>query len=187
MQEENLKVIIVRQPSDPNGAEYPINKIHRVIWDNVSGGVKKHSGNYHLYGYIPYSDAASIGISCSGRHNRNDNYAKVCILDSANSMEPNRTAYLILKNSAGEKPKGTANYNRPKGYGPCTKTIIRIVENSDNGYVYRGELRQKLLEIGYASVTIRNALRTLQAQHRCLFIGSAFSKYQKILPLGKDA
>ncbi len=57
---DDPKVIIRRDKESICGAEYSVNKIVRVKWDRISGGVNKSHSGYYLYGYIPYPDARLV-------------------------------------------------------------------------------------------------------------------------------
>ena len=161
---KKLYVIITRQSGNYKHAKICIDDISSVHWDNISGGVRRRQSGYSLYGYIPYKLAAKSGIACSGLHDYGRNEAKICI-PAFNSKEPlYREGYKHLVDIAGPKPKGEISYSRPKGQGPCSKKILAIL--NEQGEITRSELRSRLLEIGYPSSMIRNALERMKLEHR---------------------
>lgn len=174
MEDDDLKVIITRASGDYQTGCVSVEEIYDVKWDNVSGGVKKHSGSYSLYGYIPYKTAIDCGIKCSGRHDRGDNVAKVCIPKSLNQSAEYREGYRYLLDDAGDKPKSPISMNRPAGQPPCTKKILMLLSHT------RGDLRTSLYSDGYRTTTIRNAIRSLTAQGKITLSGSSYSAYQEI-------
>ena len=161
---ENLYVIITRQSGSYKSAEICIDDISGVHWDNISGGVRRRQSGYSLYGYIPYKLAVKLEIACSGLHDYGRNEAKICI-PALNSKDPlYKEGYKHLADIAGPKPKGEISYSRPKGQGPCSKKILAIL--NEEGEITRSELRSRLLEIGYPSSMIRNALERMKLEHR---------------------
>lgn len=58
-----------------------------------------------------------------------------------------------------------------------------LVEKADINGIARKEVRKNLLNTGHTSITIRNVLRTLANEHRCIFMVNSRSKYQLLTPL----
>lgn len=172
-----LKVWICRQPGNQYGGEYEVSKIWNPHWDTVSGGVHSRSGSYHLFGYIPYSDAKNL-VKCSGRHDYGSNDAKICILKSSNSCPEYIDGYKQLVAEAGPKPTSIVSRRRPTGKPPCTKAIL--AELNKNDFLTRKDLRQQLLDSGYYSNTILGAIRRLTQQNKIILSGSSHSPKQII-------
>lgn len=175
MEDNELVVVIKRQPSDGFSSEILISEIEGVKWDNISGGVNKKQSGYSLYGYISYNLAKKL-VKCSGMHDFGNNMAKICIPESANRGKY-RKGYKELCERAGEKPGGIIKGKRPKGGKPCTKRILMILDEQD--FIYRGELRSKLKAEGY-KVNIGGAIYELRKQLKIITEGSPQSPKQII-------
>lgn len=155
--------------------------IHNLRWDNVSGGEKLRSGGYALYGNIDYSIAKEL-VDCSGEHDYGYNTAKICIPFSLNSAEEYQEGYqYLVENALNEKPKSIISKNRPKGWKPCTKHILDVLEQY--GEMTRKELREMIRsdyysdKKGYELSTIRQALKNLQKTNRIVI--SSDTNYDK--------
>lgn len=138
-----MKVRIVRHPSNYiKVGEIDVESIGSVRWDNISGGYNNRSGGYSLYGYISYDKAVEL-VDCSGKHDLGHNDAKVCIPESLNRGKEYKEGYQYLKDHAiNEKPQSKISKNRPDGWGPCTKCILKILEKRTT--ITRKELREMI-------------------------------------------
>lgn len=154
METENVNV--VRQPGDYKGGTVKLSSILDLRWDNISGGVKKKTGHYYLYGYIYCDEIIEGEVSHSCSHGECPHYIKVCIQKNSNDKE----VYKYLSEFAGEKPIT----QRQPGQIPCTKKILEELESRDK--MKRGDLREVLIKSGYQGTTIRNALKTMMNDRR---------------------
>lgn len=151
--------------------EIDATEIESPHWDNVSGGYGARSAGYAIYGYIPYDIAKDL-VDCSGRHGFGDNSAKICVPSSLNKAEDYQEGYnYLLKNVINEKPGSIITKHRPTGGKPCTKKILEILSQRENGKILRKELREILSgkhsgQKGYELQTIRQALKTLEKTNR---------------------
>ncbi len=175
--DEELYVVISRSPSDYICGEVPISEIEGVMWDNISGGVKKGQSGYSLYGYISYKLATET-VKCSGRHDFGDNSAKICIPKAKNRDAKHKKGYDKLSKLAGDKPACTIKKNRPKDGPPCTKRILVELENTDQ--ITRKILRDTLISEGYPITAIRNAIYSLRKHSKIEVEGSPNSPKQII-------
>ncbi|MGL5436947.1 MAG: hypothetical protein ACRDBO_16485 [Lachnospiraceae bacterium] len=175
--DDDLKVVITRASVNSSSAIININDISGIKWDSISGGVHQKAGHYCLYGYIPYKLAKTCNIDCSGMHDWDNNTAKICIQQGANSNPKYQKGYNTLCSLAGEKPQSIISQNRPKNQPPCTYKILNLLEN---GTYTRSEIRAELLELGYKSGTILGAIRSLHRQNKILLCGSSNSPKQEI-------
>ncbi len=174
-----LEVIITRQNSGISKASpIKISKISEIHWSNESGGYHTKTNNYMLFGYIPYDIAAKL-VDCSGTHKYYNNDAKICIPKSFNTEEPYKSAYQQLEKAyIHQKPISLIRQNRPQGYPPCTKQILKLLK--EESPQLRGELRDTILAIGYTPVNFRNAMKTLVNDGRIKTTGSSASPKQII-------
>lgn len=153
-----------------------IDLISNVHWSNISGGVKQKRAGYSLFGYIDYTVGKDI-VDCSGNHDTGRNNMKICIPKKENESGEYKEGYKILIENAGPKPQSIISLGRPRGYPPCTKQILQILEN---GPVSRIKLRTILSEMGYQATTIRNAINHLGKCGKIFFRGSSNSPNQII-------
>lgn len=174
---EKLKVFITRHPSDYCGDEISIDQISGVKWDCISGGVNRKQSGYSLYGYIDYSLAKDL-VNCSGRHDFGYNSAKICISATSNNCPKYIEGYKILCEQAGPKPPSQISLSRPKGYPPCTKRILQILDQTTT--ITRKELRGIIINDGYEPVTFRNAMKRLERKSRIILQGSSCSGNQLV-------
>lgn len=169
----DLKVTIMRHPqSYTKKGTISINEIFGVHWDCESGGIHRKQSGYSLYGYIDYSVGKEL-VDCSGQHDKGYNNMKICIPAKYNKGE----AYKILLEEAGDKPRSRISIERPKGYPPCSRRILEILDDSP---LTRKQLRAILLEDGYQKETIRNAINRLGKNLKLSFSGSSNSPKQII-------
>jgi hypothetical protein len=173
------KVYIYRNSKDNFGSYIDISYLSGIHWDNISGGYKEVTGYYSLYAYIPY-DIAQQYVSCSGKHYEYGNDAKVCIPKKYNNKSPYKETYQKLCEEAGEKPQSTMQENRPEGFPPCTKYILKLL-NEQNAPITRKTLRNIIVdECGYESSTFRNAIKALSQTNRIVLKGDSSSPSQLI-------
>lgn len=168
-----LKVCIKRTHNSYNEDEICIDEIENPHWDNISGGVQRRQYGYSLYGYIPYQLAMQLNISCSGRHNKNGNSAKVLIIKPDYNSEYYE-GYKALCTEAGEKPKLPQKH--PLGTPPTTQMIISLLSD---GPLTRGEIKNKLSDLGYYT-NYGQAINRLKASDKIECQGSPNSKFQII-------
>ena len=165
-----MKVRIARQPISYNKiGEIDPREIKNVRWDDVSGGYRTKYGLYQLYGYIDYRNAMEL-VDCSKEHESLGRRAIICIVENLNKEEPYIEGYQYLLSQVPSKPKSKIAQNRPQGYPPCTKYILKVLDEC--GSLKRTELRKKLTEgfgdkgKGYATKTIRRAVYELIKSER---------------------
>lgn len=171
------KVLIKRSAKDYRfPSECDIEQIKNVHWDDISGGYKQIQAGFSLYGFIPYKLAEEL-VSCSGNHEYMGNDVKVIIPANLNKDPFYKEGYKILLKNAGVKPSKTIRGT------PCTKAIIKILNEENNHTLERKTLRAKLLEKGYSKNRILNAIRTVEGQGKIKTSGSSNSIYQKITSL----
>lgn len=155
-------VLICRHPGDYEGGPFPADKISNVHWGCVSGGVNRRQNGFSLYGYAPYEDVMDI-VACSGRHNFGYNDMKICITAANNKDNPKyRAAYYSLVEKADEKSRCGIAGKCPPGAPSCTKRIREIM--AEKKTTTRRELRNSLLDEGYKTETIRDAIKNLRYQ-----------------------
>lgn len=172
---EHMVVTICRGVSDYRSAVISIDYLEdSVMWDDISGGVKRRQAGYSLYAFIPYHLAARLNIGCSGMHDFGYNDAKIMIPKAKNRDERFRAGYQALLDLAGEKP--VVHYRLP-GLPPCTQFIEKLLHERPYS---RAELRKKLFAEGYCVQTVRFALNRLQTQNRIRCEGSSLSQKQLI-------
>lgn len=171
------KVLIKRSAKDYySPAECDVEQINNVHWDNLSGGYHQKQAGFSLYGYIPYKLAEKL-VACSGNHEYMGNDVKIVIPANLNNKPPFKEGYKILSKNAGEKPQRTTVGT------PCTKAIIKILNEANNHTLERKMLRAKLLEKGYEKNRILHAIRRLESQGKIKTSGSSYSIFQKITSL----
>lgn len=177
MDNEDFKVLIGRSPrGDSKVSEISISDISNVRWDNTSGGIQQKSSGYFLYGYISYEQAMEL-VDCSGSHDYYHNDAKV-LIKTQKPKSPYYLGYKKLCEMAGPKPQSRISQDRPKGEPPCTKKILLLLRSQNKKTRYA--LRKELLDIGYQSTTIRNAIKRLEFQEKIICDGSPYKKNQLI-------
>lgn len=168
---DRMIVRITRQLSgNKQVGEIEADLISSPEWNDTSGGYRKKSGAYTLFGYIDYKDAIGL-VDCSGEHNFGNNSAKVCISYSLNREKKYQEGYqYLMEHASNQKPESKISCNRPDGWGPCTKHILYILEKQ--GDITRRELREMIGcddstgKVGYQLFTIRQALKRLEKRNR---------------------
>ena len=178
-----MKVVITRQPNNyTKCGEIDVDEISGVEWGNCSGGVRVRQSGYSLYGYIPYSMAKDL-VNCSGLHDRDGNYARICIPASLNKADY-REGYRYLMSEAGEKPSGSVKSNRPEGEGPCRGCILKVLEDN-GGKMRRIDLRKIIVnEKGYLESTFRNAMQAMKRDGR--IVVDEMHWYKQYVELGPN-
>lgn len=158
-----MDVYITRAPIDyKKAARIDVKEIESFHWSYECGGTKKKTADTFLYGYIPYKLAADI-VDCSGAHEEYGNNAKICILKGLNERNGCQEGYdYCVAHANNERPKSCVSRNRPQGAPPCTKAIIRILEQQPDKTLTREELRNIIInEKGYLATTFRSAIKSL--------------------------
>lgn len=141
-------------------SQIDISEIFDIHWRDVSGGVRRKTGSYCLYGYINYELAAKL-VDCSGEHAFGDNMALVAIPAGLNSEGDNLTDFNKLLEEAGAKPVSKVSKNRPENGLPCTKFILEILDNN-SGLMLRKDLRREVRNAGYLQQTFASAIYQLR-------------------------
>ena len=152
-------VLICRHPGDWRCGAFLADQISNVRWDCISGGVNRPQNGFSLYGYVPYELAMDI-VACSGRHNFGGNDIKICITAAGNKDNPKyQAAYYSLVEKADERSRCGVAGKTPPGAPSCIKRIRELL--SEKKASTRRELRTTLLDEGYKTETIRDAVKNL--------------------------
>jgi len=162
-----MDVIIQRTPrSSIKCNTVDIEELQDFEWSYQSGGYQESTADPYLYAKILYTRAMEL-VDCSGEHNFGDNLAKVLIPKGKNKKEY-KEGYNECANRAGEKPASYVSKTRPKGYPPCTKYILEILEKQPDKQMQRLELRKEVIgeypEEKYPEKTYYSAIKALKKQ-----------------------
>ncbi len=65
--EQSVLVKVRRQPGDYRLATYRLDKVYRMRWDNVGGGIQQRSA-IHVYGYVLCNELTCGKLAHSCRH-----------------------------------------------------------------------------------------------------------------------
>ncbi len=65
--EQSVPVKVRRQPGDYRLATYRLDKVYRMRWDNVGGGIQQRSA-IHVYGYVLCNELTCGKLAHSCRH-----------------------------------------------------------------------------------------------------------------------
>jgi len=74
-----------RQPGDYRLATYPLERVYRMRWDNVGGGIQQRSA-MHVYGYVLCNELIGGKLAHSCRHGQPPHEIKVCITKKHNEQ-----------------------------------------------------------------------------------------------------
>ena len=98
--EQSVPVKVRRQPGDYRLATYRLDKVYRMRWDNVGGGIQQRSA-IHVYGYVLCNELTCGKLAHSCRHGPPPPHEiKVCITKKHNEQVWARILQIV-----GPKPK----------------------------------------------------------------------------------
>lgn len=142
-------VLVRRHYNDHRVAEYKLEDVSKIHWDNISGGVREKSSNYSLYGYVDCQGMVGGELSHSGIHGPCPHEIKVCILKG-----DNKDIYNELEEQAGPRPRKFP----PQRKHHCITDIKDILKNVDEP-MSKNELLEKLIERGHTSTALSAAVK----------------------------
>ena len=119
---DDVLVVVRRQPADYRTAVYRLSEIGGLHWSNRSGGVKSSFMKESIYGYVNCEGAVSGEVSHSGIHGRCPHNIKVCALKKDNE----ENVYEMLVNIVGPRPN--SNRAKPSTGNMCKVDIVDILK-----------------------------------------------------------
>ena len=97
--EQSVLVKVRRQPGDYRLATYPLEKVYRMRWDNIGGGIQQRSA-MHVYGYVLCNELTGGKLAHSCRHGPPPHEIKVCITKKHNEL-----VWPYILEIVGQKPQ----------------------------------------------------------------------------------
>ena len=83
-EQEPFSVFVRRHPTDWQTAEYSSDKIYRLRWDSMSGGVGRATSHPALFCYVMCDEMISGELAHSCRHGPPPHEIKVCLVKKLN-------------------------------------------------------------------------------------------------------
>jgi hypothetical protein len=110
--DQPILVKVRRQPGDHRLATYLLERVSRMRWGKIGGGIRQRSA-MHVYGYVMCNELIAGRLAHSCRHGPPPHEIKVCI-----TKKHNEQIWASILEIVGPKPKrpvlGIAAPNNPE-------------------------------------------------------------------------